>query len=323
MSKLTVCKYGGSVINTQEDLDTIARITADDKSRKVIIVSAPGKIKGSKKVTDMLIDLAKTKDKNLKDKILARYRMLSPNYDIKYLSILLNNKISSKLKGPAYEDNLKSFGEEACAMVVADALGAEYVPAEELFLVSEDFSKARILPESRAIIKKRLKNLKRPIVTGGFYGKSTNNLIVTLDRNASDVSGGAIADALGAEVYEILKEKKGVNEAQPEFIANAQMIDKLTFDEMRALSYAGFNVLHPSTIEYVEERSIPVHVRSTLDYPNKGTYVVKDRITDSKKPIVGIAYRNGFCAFTLSRTGLNDMKGILVDILTVFRDEGI
>jgi len=66
----------------------------------------------------------------------------------------------------------------------------------------------------------------------------------------------------------------------------------------------------------VKNAKIPVHIRNTFTYPSEGTYVVNDREAD--KPIVGIAYKNGFCSFNVEMTGLNDSKGILNRITSFF-----
>jgi len=89
MLDIIVTKFGGSSITSFKDIERIKKITKDDTKRKIIVVSAPGKRnKEDIKVTDILIELAKTKNPALIKKITDRYKELFPKIDIDYLSEL-------------------------------------------------------------------------------------------------------------------------------------------------------------------------------------------------------------------------------------------
>ena len=134
MPESIVCKYGGSSITSKEDVERIKRITSENPCRKVIVVSAPGrKDKQDVKTTDMLIELAKSKSRPLLEKIVEKYSALCPGEDMGWLARKLQKRLSQPIGHAAHLDSIKAFGEEACAIVIARAMGAEYVHPKACF----------------------------------------------------------------------------------------------------------------------------------------------------------------------------------------------
>ena len=164
MGDVIISKYGGSSITSHTDIERIKRITYDNPRRKIIVVSAPGKRDNDDvKVTDMLIKLARTKDSDLFDRILNRYKIVFPDENLEDITAMLDRRLNQNLEGKndadresPYKDGIAAFGEEACARLLAKYLGAEYVDSRELFMVTNDFGNAIILPCSEKMITKRL-----------------------------------------------------------------------------------------------------------------------------------------------------------------------
>ena len=323
MSEIIVCKFGGSSIKKYEDVKRIKKIMEDDPRRKIIVVSAPGKIeKNDKKVTDLLISLAETREDGKGQSVMNRYQQVCPQRNINFLQDILKKNLGTNLTGEAYLDSVKALGEEMCARLLAEELNAEYVDPAELFIVSSDFGDAKILPESEDIIRKRLSG-KLPYIVPGFYGYTKDGLIATFSRGGSDLTGAYIAASLKAKVYENFTDQIGVLSADPKIVENPKKIEEITFKEIRDLAYSGFGVFHQAAMHPVAKRRVPIHIRSTFEYPAVGTFVVSDRITDYERPIIGVAYRNGFCAFNVEKEGLNELVGVGRDILSVFADKGM
>ena len=61
--------------------------------------------------------------------------------------------MEAQIEKEAYTDSLKAFGEEGCARELAKALDAEYIDPKDIFLVTEKYGNAKILPESEELIK--------------------------------------------------------------------------------------------------------------------------------------------------------------------------
>ncbi|HII71323.1 TPA: hypothetical protein HA265_01045, partial [Candidatus Woesearchaeota archaeon] len=320
MSDVIVSKYGGSSVVGPDDVDLIRRIADDDPRRRVIVVSAPGKRDDSyTKVTDLLISLSKSNDPSLVDRIIDRYAIIFPGADLSTVRSVLSDRLAVSHEGR--EDAIKSFGEEANARLLASALGFDYVDPSALFEVTDDFAGSKILPVSASRIVDRLSDGR--YVVPGFFGYTSDGRIATFSRGGSDLTGSYLAASLDALVYENFTDRLGVFAADPRIVDGPKKIDLLTFKEMRDLSYSGSTIFHPESIMPVEKRLVPVHVRSTRQYPEKGTYIVAERISDPKHPIVGVAYSEKFCSFDVCSPGLNDFKGVLRSITSVFDECGL
>ncbi|GAE91267.1 aspartokinase [Gracilibacillus boraciitolerans JCM 21714] len=81
---MKVAKFGGSSVANAEQLQKVAQIIKDDKERKVIVVSAPGKrFSDDVKVTDLLIELGGVilPKATYRRKVRNYFRSFSGNYD--------------------------------------------------------------------------------------------------------------------------------------------------------------------------------------------------------------------------------------------------
>ncbi len=318
MQGMLVAKYGGSSIASKNDIENIKKITKDNPLRRIIVVSAPGKRYSEDiKVTDLLIDLAKTKNKSTANKIVERYKQIWPGTNSDELRKNLRKRMRQQgLNSDAYLDSLKAFGEESSAKALAKAMNAEYVDPKDFLVLSSDFGNAKVLPESYDKIRK-LSDRKRILVLPGFYGYTKDGRIATMNRGGSDLTGAVVAAGLCASLYENFTDVNGIFAADPHIIRNPKKIKELTYHEMRDLAYLG-SKLHPESIIPVANKNIPIHIRSVADYPKDGTHVVSERIVDPKHPIVGIAYQPGFCSFDICQLGLHERVGVLRNIAEVF-----
>ncbi|MHC5829606.1 MAG: amino acid kinase family protein, partial [Nostoc sp.] len=112
------------------------------------------------------------------------------------------------------------------------------------------------------------------VVVAGFQGTSSAKEmeITTLGRGGSDTSAVAIAAALGASFCEIYTDVPGILTTDPRLVAEAQLMDAITCDEMLELASLGAKVLHPRAVEIARNYGVPLVVRSSwTDAP--GTWV--------------------------------------------------
>src|SRR6185437_10641076 len=85
---MKVCKFGGTSVASAEQIKKVAKIVTSDPSRKVVVVSAPGKrFSEDEKVTDLLIHLAEQalKGENTDwelEKVVDRYRHIATDLDL-------------------------------------------------------------------------------------------------------------------------------------------------------------------------------------------------------------------------------------------------
>lgn len=215
-----------------------------------------------------------------------------------------------------YTAALKAVGEELQARLLADALGYQFVDTRDCFVLTENYDNAQVLPETYARLHS-LQALDQKLVFPGFYGATAAGDIATFSLGGSNKSGAILARGLEAAVFENFTDTP-VLAAHPTIVPSASVIPEMTFKEMRDLSYFGFDIFHKEAIGPLMGTPITLHVRSTTEYPLPGTQITAERISDPAHPVVGIAYKDGFCSFSVEMPGLNDGEGILYALLGVF-----
>ena len=330
MENDSITKYGGSSLQRAEQIDLIARITEDDPRRKYLVVSAPGNGVKEKRVTQLLIqlghlrDTAKTQNNSEKvmDEIVGAYTTIySPTCEDMVVREL-RTRFSSNLPHQAYMANLRALGEELQARLLAETLGYMFVDARECIKLTNDFENGQVLSETYPLIERHLGSQKRVTVIGGFYGSTEDSLIATFSLGGSNKTASILARGLRVSEYENFTDTP-IRSAHPELVPDATIIPEMTRKELRALSYYGFEIFHKEALAPLEGTSIALHIRSTEDYPQPGTKVVAERVSDPEHPVVGIAYKKGFAAFSVEKLGLNDEEGILHAVLGVFHQRKI
>jgi len=113
------------------------------------------------------------------------------------------------------------------------------------------------------------------IITQGFIGGTSENFTTTLGREGSDYTAALLAYFSGAERVIIWKDVPGVLNADPKYFKNTKKIDELTYHDAIELTYFGVSVIHPKTIKPLQNKNIPLYVKSFLNPADEGT-VIKD-----------------------------------------------
>lgn len=122
------------------------------------------------------------------------------------------------------------------------------------------------------------------IVTQGFIGGTSENYTTTLGREGSDYTAAIFAHALDAEAVMIWKDVPGMLNADPKYFADAQMLESLSSHEAIELAYYGASVIHPKTIKPLENKNIPLYVKSFLNPDARGTIINRDLQTKPRVP---------------------------------------
>lgn len=118
-------------------------------------------------------------------------------------------------------------------------------------------------------------NTSKLYITQGFLGSNSNGKITSLGREGSDYSAAIFAYCLNADSLSIWKDVDGVLNADPRFFENAQLLQQISYGEAIEMAFYGASVIHPKTLKPLENKNIPLFVRSFLDLQSKGTVVGK------------------------------------------------
>jgi aspartate kinase len=121
-------------------------------------------------------------------------------------------------------------------------------------------------------------------ITQGFLGSDINNFTTTLGREGSDYTAAIFAFCLNAESVTIWKDVQGVLNADPRYFENAQLLNKISYREAIELAFYGASVIHPKTLQPLQRKEIPLHVKSFIDPVKPGTVVGREIGIDPKIP---------------------------------------
>lgn len=127
-------------------------------------------------------------------------------------------------------------------------------------------------------------NIKVLNITQGFLGSDDNNFTTTLGREGSDYTAAILAYCLNAESVTIWKDVPGVLNADPRYFEETQLLNKVSYREAIELAFYGASVIHPKTLQPLQGKEIPLHVKSFLNPKNPGTTVGKGVGIEPKIP---------------------------------------
>jgi aspartate kinase len=123
------------------------------------------------------------------------------------------------------------------------------------------------------------------VITQGFIGRSTAGMTTTLGREGSDYTASIFSFCLDAESMSIWKDVPGILTGDPRRFENLTKIDRLSYKEAIEMTYYGAKVIHPKTIKPIQNKSIPLHVRSFIHPEGDGT-MISDEVELNYPPVI-------------------------------------
>lgn len=116
-------------------------------------------------------------------------------------------------------------------------------------------------------------NANNIVVTQGFIGVTSENFTTTLGREGSDYTAAIFAFCTEAESLTIWKDVPGVLNADPKWFDDTRLIPQMTYQDAIELTYYGATVIHPKTIKPLQNKNIPLLVRSFINPDQEGTRI--------------------------------------------------
>ena len=321
-----VVKFGGSSLASAKQFKKVADIIRADKGRKYVVPSAPGKRNDKdEKVTDLLYQCydAASQGKSYKkilDKIRERYEEI---IDGLHLNVNLDHEfqpIEENSVAGIGRDYAASRGEYLNGILMAAYLGIPFIDAAEVVFFDEygNF----LAEETNRELEERLAHTERAVIPG-FYGSKKDGQICTFSRGGSDITGSIVARAIHADLYENWTDVSGFLVADPRIVEDPEVIETITYKELRELSYMGASVLHEDAIFPVRKEGIPIHIRNTNRPEDRGTLIVENTCRKPRHLITGIAGKKGFCSMYIEKAMMNSEVGFGRKVLGVLEEQGI
>ena len=320
---LKVLKFGGSSMADARQFEKVKSIVQADPARRVVIVSAAGKrFSDDHKLTDLLylchahLKYGVSCD-NVFDMIRSRYMEIRDDLGLQTDLETEFDALRRKMDKGISQDELVSRGEYFAAQLMADYLGYDFLDSELWLKFNLD---GTVDQETSYEALSRAASGRR-VVIPGFYGAMPDGTIKTFTRGGSDITGAMAAAALNADVYENWTDVSGFLMADPRIVSDPLPIERITYSELRELSYIGAQVLHEGTIFPVREKNIPLNIRNTNQPDHPGTMIREsfDELEESKDSsfITGIAGRKDFSVITITKNGMSNEVGTLRRILEI------
>ncbi len=319
---LKITKFGGSSCASAEQFRKVKAIIEADPSRRFVVISAAGrKNPKDNKITDLLYLCRAHVDYHVDYRPIfeiIRGRFLEIKHELG-----LNTPIEDELDAFAEKvpdlsvDELVSRGEYFTSKLMADFLGFPFVDAVDV--VAMEFDGTFNFEKTTENLKKVLEKNDR-FVMPGFYGRTPDGAVKVMTRGGSDISGSILARCLRADLYENWTDVSGFLMADPRIVKDPKNIERITYAELRELSYMGASVLHEDAIFPIREYNIPIHVLNTNRPQDPGTLVL-DKIDDEVDGplITGIAGKKGFLSIEVVKRNMSNMVGIVSGALDVLR----
>ncbi|HBE43702.1 MAG TPA: aspartate kinase [Bacteroidales bacterium] len=291
---MKVYKFGGASVRDAEGIKNIARIVLKEKSDLVIVVSAFGKTTNA---LEKVLKLWLARDYEYKNHLEAVYNYHSGVADDLFHDVdLVKSKIddsftflkeylrSAKPGEYDYEyDRIVSNGEIWSTIIVAEflkntGLDLEWIDIRKSLVTDDRFRDANIIwDESQKRINKVFDfTLHKFYLTQGFIGSTISGESTTLGREGSDYTAAILANILDAESVTVWKDVPGLLNADPKWLHDAEKLDEVSYREAVEMTFSGAKVIHPKTIKPLQNKNIPLFVKSFVNPEKEGTLVTEE-----------------------------------------------
>ncbi|WGQ11605.1 aspartate kinase [Pedobacter gandavensis] len=290
---MLVFKFGGASVKDAAGVINLAQIVRRyPKEKLLIVISAMGKM------TNKLEDLYKAYLNGEEEKVheifeaVKAYHFniigdLFPNHqhpiynDVANTFVEIDWLIEEEITdSPDYiYDQIVSIGEVISTKIVAaylaeTGLKAKWLDARNFIQTDNNYREGNVNWEKTeaAVQQELLPVLDHFIgVTQGFIGGTSENFTTTLGREGSDYSAAIFSSCLNADSLTIWKDVPGVLNADPKWFDETERIPQLSYHDAIELAYYGATVIHPKTIKPIQNKNIPLFVRSFLHPEAEGT----------------------------------------------------
>ncbi len=324
---MIIWKFGGTSVADSERISTLCDIylSQDPTERpQVIVVSALGG------TTDCLLSLAASATQSISfekqlTELHLRHSETASQLGIATPSFIEESfsELEEILRGVSLLQDLSektkativSFGERLSAQLVAQAflsreIPTEYLDARKLIRTDSRYEYARVKhSETKELISSYFLTHPSLQIMTGFIGANDLGDTTTLGRGGSDYSASLLGAALGATSIHIWTDVDGVLSADPRKVADAFLLDQMSYEEAMELSHFGAKVLHPPTIQPARENEIPIYIRNSYNPSCQGTCISKET-SGQARPATGLSSISNIALLTLQGSGMIGIPGI-------------
>jgi len=288
---MKVFKFGGASVKDANAVKNVATILNRFPQQNIIVVvSAMGKITNA---LEQLTDAFFYKKGNTQD-LLNQIK----NFHFNIVNDLFENKnhpIYTELENTFVElewavedepthgynheyDQIVSMGEIISTKIISAYLNEQNIKSKWLDVrgiiqTDNTYREGRVNWELTQQLSTGLLNANGIIITQGFIGGTSENFTTTLGREGSDYTAAILAFTCNAESVTIWKDVPGVLNADPKWFDETKKLEQISYQDAIELAYYGATVIHPKTIKPLQNKKIPLYVKSFIHPEEKGTVI--------------------------------------------------
>jgi aspartate kinase len=290
---MKVFKFGGASVKDAEAVKNVAKILSEYKNEKIaIVVSAMAKTTNAlENIVTAFVNLKPEKDNLFKLIEAFHFDIVNELFENKQHKVFeeLHNAFTELQwaidEEPVYDynktyDQIVCTGEIFSSIILANYLSSQgldcaWQDARNFIKTDDTYREGNIIWDETERLLKNLNQQNNHSIQlfQGFIGGNDENFSVSLGREGSDYTASILAYCLDAESVTIWKDVPGVLSADPKFFPDAVLIKHINYYDAIELTYYGASVIHPKTIKPLQNKNIPLHVRSFIDYKKEGTII--------------------------------------------------
>lgn len=304
---MKVFKFGGASVKDAAGVRNVARVLEHFAGEDIlIVVSAMGKTTNA--LERVVWDWRDGRDvreqvEALRQQHLVVLREVVPGFVeaeawlLEYFDELEELLSGTPTDNPDQDyDQIVSYGELWSTQIVSAYLSEElevcsWMDARDLVRTDALHRSARVDWEGSASLVREAfgssedgESVRYPVVTQGFIGSTAEGFTTTLGREGSDFSAAIFAYLLDAESVTIWKDVPGMFNADPNRFPDTRLLHHISYREAIELSYFGASVIHPRTLQPLQQKHIPLYVRSFMDLDAPGSTINDVSESDSLVP---------------------------------------
>ena len=299
---MRIFKFGGASVKDADGIHNMYRVLEQTgHENTLIVVSAMGKTTNAlEKLIEVYFEDSQKTESQLNEVIDYHLGIMNeifghPKHEVydevkgrfDYLRTFLKNN-----KSPHYSfvyDQVVSTGELVSTTIVthylnSKGISADWLDARECIQTDASYRDANVDWTRTEVAINEQVSPNRLYITQGFIGSDDNNFTTTLGREGSDYTAAIFAYCLNGNSVTIWKDVPGVLNADPRHFESTQLLHHISYQEAIELAFYGASVIHPKTLQPLQRKEIPLHVKSFINPNNEGTKVSKGIAIDPHVP---------------------------------------
>ena len=300
---MLVFKFGGASVKNAEAIKKIPEILQKYNERLCIVISAMDKTTNKLEIlVDQYVNQKNGTNEHFNIIKAFHFDIATKLFgeDIEAIETVesffkqLYNKLNTKPSNN-YDfeyDQIVPYGELLSTIIISLYLNKvgfknKWVDAREIFITNHKHRDATVNFDLslKKIVEKEILFQNNVTVTQGFIGSYNNEISTTLGREGSDYSGAVLAYLLNADSLIVWKDVDGILTADPQWRKDTLKLNTISYKEAIELAFFGAKVIHPKTIKPLQNKNIPLYVKSFLNPDGNGTLISDSESISPLNPV--------------------------------------